>query len=68
MKVLFFNPANYLEIGIPQGISILSAVLKKDGHNVELFDTTFLKPEDYNPEQDNKMAGPAIYIGRSGER
>ncbi|NQT66474.1 MAG: B12-binding domain-containing radical SAM protein [Actinobacteria bacterium] len=61
MKVLFFYPANYLEIGIPQSISILSAILKKDGHEVELFDTTFLKPEAYNPEHDNKMAGPAIY-------
>ena len=61
MKVLFFYPANYLEIGIPQSISILSAILKKDGHEVELFDITFLKPEAYNPEHDNKMVGPAIY-------
>lgn len=28
MKVLFFNPANYLEIGIPQGIAILRAIWK----------------------------------------
>jgi anaerobic magnesium-protoporphyrin IX monomethyl ester cyclase len=61
MRVLFFNPANYLEIGIPQGIAILSAVLKREGHNVELFDTTFLKPNKYVPDSDHAMAGPAIY-------
>jgi len=61
MKVLFFNPANYLEIGIPQGIAILSAILKKEGHQIELFDTTFLKRKNYRQEQEGAMAGPTIY-------
>lgn len=61
MKVLFFHPSNYLEIGIPQGIAILSAILKKNGHEVELFDTTFLKTKPNIPENDDKMAGSAIY-------
>lgn len=61
MNILFFHPANYLEIGIPQGIAILSAVLKEQGHKVGLFDTTFAKPKDYTAMQDAMMAGPAIY-------
>ncbi|MEI8217691.1 MAG: radical SAM protein [Elusimicrobiota bacterium] len=61
MKILFFHPANYLEIGIPQGIAILSAVLTKEGHTVELFDTTFIKPASYLSEENKVMAGPAIY-------
>ena len=61
MKVLFFHPANYLDIGIPQGIAVLSAILKKEGHKVELFDTTFLKPTGYGTKHDGTMAGPAIY-------
>ncbi len=43
MRVLFFNPADYLGIGIPQGIALLSAILKQEGHEVDLFDTTFIK-------------------------
>ena len=62
MKILFFHPANYLEIGIPQGIAILSARLKQEGHAIDLFDTTFLKPEDYvHKNEDDLMVGPAIY-------
>ena len=34
MKVLFVNPESYLNVGIPGGISILSALLKKEGHTV----------------------------------
>ncbi|NQT69554.1 MAG: B12-binding domain-containing radical SAM protein [Desulfobacteraceae bacterium] len=58
MKVLFFNYANYLEIGIPGGIAILSALLKESGHQVRLFDTTFLKPAYYRRSQN---AGPAVF-------
>ena len=61
MKVLFFNPANYLEIGIPQGIAILSAILKREGHQVEVFDTTFLKPRNYGTQSKEPMGGPAIF-------
>lgn len=43
MKVLFIYPEHYLNIGIPGGISTLSAMLKRHGHQVAVFDTTFLK-------------------------
>jgi radical SAM superfamily enzyme YgiQ (UPF0313 family) len=61
MKLLFFNPANYLEIGIPQGIAILSAILKREGHQVELFDTTFLKPQNHTAQNKEFTVGPSIF-------
>lgn len=56
MKVLFFHPSDYLQNGIPQGIAILSAVLKKEGHIVDLFDTTFLKPNSFCPSTHGSSA------------
>jgi hypothetical protein len=43
VKVLFIYPNDYLSIGIPTGISVLSAILKENGYHVELFDFTFVK-------------------------
>jgi anaerobic magnesium-protoporphyrin IX monomethyl ester cyclase len=43
MKVLFIHPNEYLSIGIPSGIAQLSAVLKHAGHQVDIFDFTFVK-------------------------
>lgn len=43
MKILFLYPNSYLSIGIPQGIATLSALLKENGHEVKVFDFTFLK-------------------------
>ena len=59
MKVLFLHYADYLEIGIPGGIAILSAVLKAHGHDVKVFDTTFLKPAHYKTSSVEKS--PSIY-------
>jgi len=41
MKVLFVWPNRDQGGFKPMGIALLSAVLKREGHNVELFDTTF---------------------------
>ena len=41
MKTLFVYPESYLNVGIPGGITIMSAILKKHGHEVDLFDTSF---------------------------
>ena len=46
MKILFINPRDYLSIGIAGGIATMSAILKQQGHDLELFDTTFLKTKD----------------------
>ena len=42
LKILFLYPNLHMSTLIPNGISILSAVLKKDGfNNIQLFDPTF---------------------------
>ena len=43
MKVLFVHLGEYMSNGIPTGIASLSAILKAQGHEVRVFDTTFLK-------------------------
>lgn len=45
MNVLFVYPEHYLNIGIPGGIAIMSAILKQHGHKVQVFDTCFLKTQ-----------------------
>ena len=45
MNVLFLYPEHYLNIGIPGGISMLSANLKVHGHKTALVDTTFMKTD-----------------------
>ena len=45
IKVLFVYPNSYGMNMLPPAIALLSAVLKKAGHNVELFDTTYYKPD-----------------------
>ncbi|MBT3627474.1 MAG: B12-binding domain-containing radical SAM protein [Rhodospirillaceae bacterium] len=47
MKILFFHPERYLNIGIPSGIATLGALAKQHGHEVEVFDTTLIKPKSY---------------------
>ena len=54
MKILFLHPNQYLNIGIPTGISTLSAVLKLEGHEVDIFDQTFIKTE---PGEEKPLTG-----------
>ena len=42
IKVLFLYPNFESEFRIPLSITILSSILKKGGHIVDLFDTTFM--------------------------
>ena len=42
-KVLFVFPNTYLNIGIPQGIAILSACLKEAGFETDLLTIHLLK-------------------------
>lgn len=43
MKILFVWPCNTNANWAPLGISILSALAKKEGHEVDFFDTTFYR-------------------------
>src|SRR3989344_3208082 len=56
MKILFVYPNKEMVPRIPTGIGYLSAHLKKAGHHVELFDTTFMKCGDSLSGDDNLRA------------
>ena len=43
MRYLFVYPNDYLNVGIPPGVALLVAVLRAEGHEVEVFDFTFIK-------------------------
>ena len=59
MNVLFIFPNDYLSIGIPTGIATLSAVLKQHGHNVDIFDYTFVKT---NYIQKEETTGVSVFL------
>ena len=41
IKVLFFYPNTFGMNMLPPAIAMFSAILKKEGHQVEIFDTTY---------------------------
>ena len=62
MRVVFLHPVEYLNIGIPQGISLLAAILEKAGHDVQVIDTTFMKPQKIKrSEINNSILKPTKY-------
>ncbi len=46
-KVLLIYPALYKVTGLPVGLASLSAVLKENGHEVKIFDTTFYTQDEW---------------------
>lgn len=62
MKILFLFPEHYLNIGVPGGVSILAAILRQHGHDVRVFDTTFLKVD---PNFDQARLHADIHGGNS---
>ena len=46
MKVLFIYPNHKGMNMLPPGVALLSACLKREGHKVELFDTTYYNSVD----------------------
>ena len=59
MNVLIIFPNDYLSNGIPTGIATLSAVLKEHGHNIEIFDYTFLKTTHINHDA---TGGKSVFL------
>ena len=65
MRVLFVNHVNYLQSPLPEGIALLSSLLKQNGHEVELFDTAFLKPPAYHDPKNEKKGSAGISFYKS---
>ena len=57
MRVLFLNRMDFLEATLPEGIALLSAILKSRGHEVRVFDTAFLKPRRREPQNNENISG-----------
>ena len=51
LKVLFLYPNLMLQTGFPMAICTFSAILKQEGFDVELFDTTFYKTEEITSDE-----------------
>lgn len=60
MKVLFVYPNKVMATRIPFGIAYLASYLKRDGHNVRVFDTTFIKCGDV--ESDDKLRASSLQV------
>lgn len=50
-KVLFLYPNLMLQTSFPMAICIFSAILKREGFDVDIFDTTFYKTEDVTSDE-----------------
>ncbi|GAI32107.1 unnamed protein product [marine sediment metagenome] len=50
-KVLFLYPDLMLQTTSPMGIAILSAVLKRAGFSVDIFETPFYKTEEVSSDE-----------------
>ena len=56
LKVLFIYP-NYFGMNmLPPAIALLSAVVKKEGHHVQLFDTTYYHEDAFGTDSDGVKA------------
>ena len=51
MRILFVYPNLMLQTTFPMAISIFASILKKHGHSVDVFDTTFYKTEDVSSDE-----------------
>lgn len=57
MKTLLIYPNNPLQFSLPHSIGQLSALLKKKGDNVKLFDTTLYKSEEITDDEKRANRG-----------
>ena len=46
MKILFLYPNNEGYFRCPVGLTLIMTILKKEGHEIKLFDTTFMAADD----------------------
>jgi len=67
MKILFIYPNILLSNRIPKGLAYLSGCLKREGHQVYLFDTTFFRLggknfEKYTIESDDSVRAKTLQV------
>ncbi len=57
MKILCLYPNNDGYFRCPVGLTLIMTILKKEGHEVKLFDTTFMAAEDNNDDVVRQKSG-----------
>ena len=57
IKVLFIYPNTYGMNMLPPAIATFSAILKKEGHKIEVFDTTYYSTDHGNNSDGSKEEG-----------
>ena len=71
IKVLFLYPNTYGMNMIPPAIALFSAILKKEGHQVQIFDTTYYQIDygiDSDGSQVDKLSVVPFDMGERGIR
>ena len=63
IKVLFIYPNTYGMNMIPPGIALFSALLKKHGHKIEIFDSTYYSL-DYGIDSDGNQMEKLFVLSR----
>jgi hypothetical protein len=62
LRVLFIYP-NYFGMNmLPPAIALLSAVVKKEGHHVQLFDTTYYHEDAFGTDSDGAKVDRSYQI------
>lgn len=56
-KILFINPISGIEGFLPIGLSSLISVLRDEGFQIDIFDTTYYETTDYNDRKKNELFG-----------
>ena len=58
LRVLFLYPNLHMSTLVPNAVSILTAVLKRDGfESIELFDTTFYESDEESKDENRVRMG-----------
>ena len=71
IKVLFLYPNTYGMNMVPPAIALFSAILKKEGHQVQIFDTTYYQIDygiDSDGSQVDKLSVVPFDMGERGIR
>ena len=58
IKVLFLYPNTFGMNMLPPAIALFSAILKKEGHQFEIFDTTYYAIIDHGIDSDGSKNKP----------
>ena len=66
MKILFLYPNNEGYFRCPVGLTLIMTILAKEGHEIKLFDTTFMASEENLDSKLREKNGSAKPVNMDG--